>query len=74
MNRLHHLIQLSLIGTILLFSNFLQAQSITVKGFVLADDEPAGLIGVNIIIKGTFTGTTTDFDGTFQLDLSLIHI
>ena len=69
MKLINYLIQLLLISIILFFSSSLQAQSISVKGFVFADDDPAGLIGVNILIKGTFTGTTTDFDGTFQLDL-----
>jgi len=47
---------------------FLQAQ-ITVKGFVFADDDPAGLIGVNILVKETLKGTATDFDGTFELTI-----
>ncbi len=33
------------------------------------DEDGEGLIGVNIIIKGTSTGTTTDFDGNYSLDV-----
>lgn len=32
------------------------------------DESGEGLIGVNILIKGTTTGTTTDFDGNFEID------
>jgi len=47
----------------------LHAQNITVKGFVYADDEPDGLIGVNILVKETLKGTATDFDGGFELSI-----
>ena len=46
-----------------------QAQNVTVKGFVFSEEESAGLIGVNVVIQGTGTGTATDFDGTFELQL-----
>lgn len=48
---------------------YLQAQTVTVKGFVLAEDEPDGLIGVNVLVKETLKGTATDFDGTFELSI-----
>ena len=39
------------------------AQQITVKGMVKdATGEP--VIGANVVVKGTTTGTITDFDGT----------
>ncbi|PPK85146.1 putative secreted protein (Por secretion system target) [Neolewinella xylanilytica] len=34
---------------------------------VVTDEEGAPLIGVTILIKGTTTGTVTDFDGGFEL-------
>ena len=37
-----------------------------IKGRVL-DDTQYGLIGANVIIEGTRIGTTTDFDGFFEL-------
>jgi len=52
----------------------LAAQTVPVSGFVFADGEREGLIGVNIIIKGTGTGTTTDFDGTFKLDIKKANL
>ncbi|MBR0181483.1 MAG: TonB-dependent receptor [Prevotella sp.] len=47
----------------------LQAQTITVKGTVIssADNEP--LIGATVKVKGTGTGTVTDFDGNYSLNV-----
>jgi len=45
-------------------SNFIEAQEVT--GTVL-DDTSQPLPGVSIIIKGTSTGTTSDFDGNFTI-------
>ena len=42
------------------------AQIITVKGHV-KDSAGEGIIGANIVEKGTTNGTITDFDGNFQL-------
>lgn len=43
-----------------------QTKKITVKGYV-ADEKGEPMIGVNIRIPGTGTGTTTDLDGNFVL-------
>ena len=43
------------------------AQSLTVTGVVMAQDEPDPVIGANVMIKGTTAGTITDFDGNFSL-------
>ncbi len=43
-------------------------QKITVTGTVIDEnDEP--LIGVNVVVEGTSTGTATDFDGNFSLQV-----
>lgn len=43
--------------------------AVTVKGVVVdSADEP--VIGANIVVKGTTTGTITDFDGNWQLEVS----
>ena len=50
------------------FCNFaLWSQEITVTGTVVSalDDEP--LQGVNIIVKGTLTGTITDLNGNYEI-------
>ncbi len=53
----------------LAFSNFALAQR-TITGTVTdaANGEP--LIGANILVVGTSTGTITDFDGTYSLNVS----
>ena len=43
------------------------AQSMTVTGVVMAQDEPDPVIGANVMVKGTTSGTITDFDGNFSL-------
>jgi len=45
----------------------LYGQNINVSGKVVSsmDDEP--LIGVNVTIKGSTTGTTTDLEGNYTL-------
>jgi len=64
-----YLIQNFKVFVLLLLGGNLYSQTITVNGFVFANDEPGGLIGVNVLIKGTFTGTVTEFDGTFELQI-----
>lgn len=49
------------------FSSF--AQTI-LKGKVIEQSSGEGLPGVSVIIKGTATGTSTDFDGNFELNSS----
>lgn len=45
----------------------LSAQNFTVSGVVMAADEPDPVIGANVSVKGTTTGTITDFDGNFSI-------
>ncbi len=60
------LLKISLFCFALLSFGFLQAQS-TVSGTVV-DSTDMPLPGVNIVVKGTNNGTTTDFDGNYSLD------
>lgn len=46
----------------------LQSNVIKIKGQVV-DEQGEPLIGVNVTLKGQKTGTVTDFDGKFQLDV-----
>jgi iron complex outermembrane receptor protein len=45
---------------------FLASAQVTIKGSVVDAGNGDPLIGANIIIKGTSTGTQTDFDGNFE--------
>lgn len=49
--------------------NIAWAQDRTVSGRVTSADENAPLPGVNVIVEGTTTGTTTDVDGTYRLNV-----
>lgn len=55
---------------ILLFNISLFAQnSFLLKGNVVAQNDNSPIPGVSIIIKDTSKGTSTDFDGNFQLEV-----
>jgi len=51
-------------------SLILNAQEITVKGTVTAASDGTPIPGVTIIKKGTNTGTTTDFDGLYSIQVN----
>ena len=45
------------------------AQNVAIEGTV--SDETGPLPGVNVIVKGTFTGTISDIDGAYSLDAQI---
>lgn len=44
-------------------------QARTITGKVLSSEDNTGLPGVNVIIKGTATGTVTDIEGNYSIDV-----
>ncbi|WP_318345506.1 SusC/RagA family TonB-linked outer membrane protein [Flagellimonas baculiformis] len=52
----------------LLFTVLVQAQDSTVRGTV-KDESGAPLPGASVILKNTSRGTTTDFDGNFEIEV-----
>ena len=52
----------------LLLSLAAQAQGIQISGQVLDATTAEPLPGVNVLVKGTTTGTSADFDGNFSLN------
>ncbi len=44
-------------------------QGTRITGRVTSNDEPEGLPGVNVLVKGTSNGTVTDLDGNYALDV-----
>ncbi|MDN3725065.1 von Willebrand factor type A domain-containing protein [Aequorivita sp. SDUM287046] len=48
----------------------LNAQTITISGTV-SDDTSLPLPGANVIVKGTSTGTQTDFDGNYSINAQI---
>lgn len=55
---------------ILIFSASLYAQQITVSGTVTSVETGETLPGVNVAVVGQATGTTTDFEGNYELNVS----
>ncbi len=53
---------------LLLFFNTI-AYAQVIKGSVADTESKELIIGVAVVVKGTTVGTTTDFDGNFELDL-----
>lgn len=51
----------------MLYGIVMQAQNVTVSGTVVSADDSMGLPGVNVVVKGTTTGTVTDFDGNYSI-------
>ncbi|TVL97160.1 MAG: TonB-dependent receptor, partial [Candidatus Brocadia sp. WS118] len=60
-----------LIVLFFIFSAF--AQEKTVQGKVIGSDNKP-LIGANIVVQGTTTGTTTDNDGFFSLTVEALPV
>lgn len=44
------------------------AQEKSLSGQIVGEDG-SGLPGVNVVVKGTTTGTITDFDGNYRLSV-----
>lgn len=62
---------LLLMSVVLLsFHGFLYAQERVVSGKVVSQDEKTALPGVNVAVKGTDSGTTTDENGNFTVTLT----
>ena len=45
------------------------AQQRTVTGKITSPEDGSGLPGVNVLVQGTTTGTTTDLDGNYSLNV-----
>ena len=48
-----------------------QAQEKSISGTVTSQSDGSTLPGVNVVIKGTTTGTETDFDGKYTITASV---
>ncbi|MDI9356034.1 MAG: SusC/RagA family TonB-linked outer membrane protein [Chitinophagaceae bacterium] len=52
-----------------LFVNQVYAQDRVISGKVTSHEDGSGLPGVNVVLKGTTTGTITDIDGNYKLTI-----
>ena len=59
-----------LLGVFLLLGSLTFAQSKTITGTVTSETDGMVLPGVNVIVKGTSNGTSTDFDGNYSIDVN----
>ncbi|MEQ9425292.1 MAG: SusC/RagA family TonB-linked outer membrane protein [Cyclobacteriaceae bacterium] len=59
------LLSLMLLG----MSSILWAQDRSISGRISSSSDGSGLPGVNVVVKGTTTGTITDFDGNYRLSV-----
>ncbi len=60
-------ITLLLVGLLFLGLQVLQAQNRTITGTVTNEETGESMPGVSVVVKGTTTGTTTDYEGNFNL-------
>ena len=58
-----------LVILLLLVGGMLNAQDRSISGKVYSSDDGLPLPGVNISVKGTMTGTSTDFDGAYTISV-----
>lgn len=63
MKTFHVICMALLLGTTSAFA------SITVKGQVTSSEDGLGMPGASIVVKGTTTGTITDFDGNYEIEV-----
>ena len=59
-----------LVLSLFLFTQFMFAQTQKVKG-VVTDQDNMPLPGASIVVKGTAIGTQTDFDGNYDIEVSI---
>ena len=58
-----------LLLTILSLTSFALLAQGTISGTILDEKYGDALIGANVVVEGTSTGTSTDFDGKYQFNL-----
>ncbi|MDR7130905.1 TonB-linked SusC/RagA family outer membrane protein [Algoriphagus sp. 4150] len=67
--RRHSILMMLLLLGACAFSNASYAQQHAVKGKVTTGDDPMGLPGVNVLLKGTAIGAVTDIDGNYSINV-----
>ncbi len=62
-------LRLRIVFLLMLFTSMVWAQTRTVSGKVTSAEDGISLPGVNVLVKGTTNGTTTDADGKYNLSV-----
>ncbi|MBS1489119.1 MAG: carboxypeptidase-like regulatory domain-containing protein [Bacteroidetes bacterium] len=63
-------LQIKMAAIMILFTSVVMAQTRTVSGKVTSSEDGTPMPGVNVLIKGTTNGTTTDSEGTYKLSVA----
>src|SRR5579859_3135607 len=63
------ILRLKIVFVLLFFSGVAWAQTRTVSGKVISLEDGTSLPGVNVVVRGTTNGTTTDADGKYSLSV-----
>ncbi len=66
---MRNFLRISITLIALLIMQVTYAQESTVTGKVTASEDGSPIPGVNVFVKGTTTGTVTDFDGNYRLEV-----
>ena len=67
--KLNILLKIRMALVLTLICGLAYSQSVTVTGQVTDEEDGSSLPGVNIQVKGTTSGTVTDFDGNYSISL-----
>ena len=66
---MRNFLRISITLIALLIMQVTYAQESTVTGKVTASEDGSPIPGVNVFVQGTTTGTVTDFDGNYRIDV-----
>lgn len=58
-----------IVAALLLFTSIAWAQTRTISGKVTSKEDGSAVPGVNVVLKGTTNGTTTDSEGSYKLSV-----
>ena len=61
----------TILSLLLLFSTLIYSQELSLKGTVIERETDLALGGATIQVVGSETGVITDFDGNFEITLSI---
>lgn len=70
MSKMYHVLSRLFLSFVLILSiTFAVEGQRTIQGTVTDSDTGEGVIGANVVVKGTTVGTVTDFDGSYKITI-----
>src|ERR1041385_4089388 len=64
------ILRLKIVGALMLITSIAWAQTRTVSGKATSEEDGSALPGVNVLVKGTTNGTSTDANGAYSIVVS----